>query len=99
MEINFDLSLSDQLVTIVSNENELIVVIVSKDGNFTFHSESKFSDQINKLSSSIIFGISDFDDKSVCDIELELSDVFESPCLHFNLNAGSVGIGFGSDSL
>lgn len=98
VKINFDLISKDEIITVISNNNKLIVVPSFKGGHFSFHSESKFSDQISKTSSSIIFGISDFDDKSVFDIKLDLSNVSNSPFLHFYLNSSSVGISFGSDS-
>lgn len=65
MEINFNLGCSDQIITISSNEKDLVVIISCEGGDFSFHTKLKASDQISKYSSSIIFGISDFNDKSV----------------------------------
>lgn len=86
VDINFNLKSSNGIVTTGFDKQDLSIIPVSKSGDFDFHSDSEFGDSVSKDSCSIIFGVSNFNDGFVLNLQFKAGDVFNSPSLHFCLD-------------
>lgn len=86
VEINFDLKFGNSVVTVILDDKDLLIIPISKSGDFQFHGDFKTGDSVGKISCSSIFGVLKFNDKFVLDLQFKTGDVFNSPSCHFILD-------------